>query len=226
MKYLNIAFLLFLSAALLSCDDDDKARRAETIRTQKQNDSILQIISKNWKFDVPPLAPKVEERVGSWKEWKQFSDELAQKPTGSLRAYKQKSKNLVGKADALRNNIPPFFSKPQVYSRIGVIITKIKSLYTYINLDIIPDKKVTSLIEDVTRETTSLQTQLDELVRISEIPKEEGEEQMLRSLDTVRMANPETAPQPEQSPQVIRPTNVPGAPAVPKSKINKSKILN
>jgi hypothetical protein len=99
----------------------------------------------------------------------------------------------------LKNNIPPFFDKPQVRSRIGVLITKVKSLYTYININPIPEKKVMGLLNEVSGDITSFQNQLDELVRISEVPKEIGEEEMLRALDTVRRANPDFKAQPEDA---------------------------
>ena len=200
MKYLKLIVLCCFSALLFSCKDDDAQRRAENIRTEKQNDSILKIISGNWRFNVPPVDNKVAAQIGGWNEWQQFISELMQKPTGSLTAYKQKSKNLVAKGEQLKNNIPAFFNKPQVLSRIGVLNTKIKSLYTFLNVAVIPDKKVVKLINEITHETTSLQNQMSELIILSEIPKEIGEEEMLRALDTVRMANPEMQPQPQQSP--------------------------
>lgn len=182
------------SILFFSCKDDEQQRQAATLKAEKQNDSILKVISSNWNFNVPPVTPKVASQIGSWNEWAQFNSELSQKPTGSINAYKQKAKNLVNKADLLKNNIPPFFNKPQVRSRIGVLITKIKSLYTYINIDVIPDKKVISIIKEVTHEMTSLQNQFDELIRFSEIPKEFGEEEMIKALDTVRRANPDAIP--------------------------------
>jgi hypothetical protein len=143
----------------------------------------------------------VAERIGTWNEWQQFNTELKQKPTGTLSAFRQKTKALVNKADQLRSNLPPFFNRPQVQSRIGVLITKIKSLYTYISIETIPDKKVISIIADVNHEIRALQNQLDEIIRFSEIPKEQGEEEMLRALDTVRLANPDAIPQQAVSPQ-------------------------
>lgn len=199
MKYLKLIVLCCFSAVLFSCKDDDAQRRAENIKTEKQNDSILKIISENWRFNVAPVSSKVATYTANWNEWQQFNAELMQKPTGSLTAYKQKAKNLVLKAEQLKNNIPGFFNKPQVLSRIGVLNTKVKSLYTFINVAVIPDKKVVKLINEITHETTSLQNQMSELIVISEIPKEIGEEEMLRALDTVRMANPEMQPQPQPS---------------------------
>ena len=201
MKYLRFILLFGLTLALFSCEDDEKKRIAETQRTIKQNDSILKVISRNWIFDVPPPTAKVIEKIGNWNEWQQFNSELKQKPTGSLSAFRQKTKVLVNKADQIKNNLPPFFNKPQVQARMDVLITKIKSLYTYISIETIPDKKVISIINDINHEIRALQNQLDEIVRFSEIKKEEGEEQMLRALDTVRLANPGTIPLQSTLPQ-------------------------
>lgn len=200
MKYLKLTILFCLtSLILLSCQDDDKQRRAEAVKARKQNDSILKYLSNNWKFNVQPASAKVQEKLATWNEWQQFKTELQEKPAGSIESYRQKTQNLAAKADQLRNNIPPFFDKPQVRSRISVLITKMKSLYTYTNVSVIPEKKVVGIINDITKEANSLQRQLNELVVRSEIPKEMGEEEMLRALDTVRHANPEMMPQEPQT---------------------------
>lgn len=198
MKYINYIMAFVLAATLFSCEEDDKQRRAETAKAEKQNEAMLKIISNNWNFDVPPPTPAVRQRISSWTEWNQLMAELDQKPTGGINAYKQKTKNLVNKADKVRENLPAMFAKPQVYSRLGVLVTKIKDLYTYLNVDVIQDKKVLKLIGETKHEITAVQNQLDEIIRISLIPKEEGEEQMLRALDTTRMANPDRMMQPEQ----------------------------
>jgi len=199
MKYFKFVVLFGLCTALFSCQDDSEKRIAETLKTLKQNDAILKIINDNWKFNVPAPTPKVAERIAVWSEWQQFSTELRQKPTGTINAYLQKSKTLVNKADALKNNLPPFFDKPQVRSRIGVLITKIKSLYTFISIENIPAQKVVTIIGEINHEVDALQNQLDEIIRLSEIPLEEGEMEMLqRARDTVRLANPGSIPVPGQ----------------------------
>jgi hypothetical protein len=67
-----------------------------------------------------------------------------------------------------------------------VLTTKINSLNLYINLNDIPDQDVIALISDINIELTSLQVQMGEIVRKSQIPKEEGEADMIRMLDTAR----------------------------------------
>lgn len=216
MRFVTYCIAAALTILLISCGEEDKVRQADTIKYQKNNDSLLKILSNHWRFNVPQMAPKTAAQTENWNEWQQFREELSQRPTGSLTAYRRKTQNLVAKAEQLRSNIPQFFDKPQVRSRISVIIIKIKSLSTYINLDVVQDKKVTALIGEITRETVSLQGQLDELIRISEIPKEAGEEEMLRALDTVRMANPDAIP-------VLQPTNPQKPAGTPRNRIMQQK---
>jgi hypothetical protein len=204
MKYLRLFILCIFPVVFLSCEDDGKAQQAEELRAQKYNDSILKIISSNWRFNVPVPNAGVQQQLANWNEWHQFKNELAQKPASTLDAYRQKTKNLAEKADQLQNNIPPVFDKPNVKSRIGVLITKVRSLYTYINLNVAQDKKVVSLINEINRETTSIQSQFDEIIRKNRIQREAGEEEMLRALDTVRMANPDIQPQPGQPDQTLQ----------------------
>jgi hypothetical protein len=196
MKYLKFIILSSLFLLGLSCQDEEQQRLAETKKAAKVNDSILKNLSNNWRFDIPAVSPKASTQLQNWSEWEQFRSELAQKPTGSLTAYRQKAKNLVTKADQLLTNIPPFFAKPQVRSRISVLVTKTKMLYTYLNIEVVQEQKAIGLIKEITREMASLQNQFDELIRKSEIQKEAGEEEMLRALDTTRMANPDAIPQP------------------------------
>ncbi|KAF2515453.1 hypothetical protein E0W68_13025 [Flavobacterium salilacus subsp. salilacus] len=202
MKYTFFIITALLSFTIISCEDDEKQRIAETRKAEQRNDSILKVVSSNWKFDVPPPTQKVKERIKDWNEWERFMHELSQKPTGTLTAYRQKAENLINKVTEVQTTIPPLFNKPQVRGRLAVLDTKVKSLYTYITLDIVQCDKVLPLIDEITEETIALQKQFDEIVRISEIPKEMGEEEMLRARDTARMANPENIPQPSITPPV------------------------
>jgi tRNA threonylcarbamoyl adenosine modification protein (Sua5/YciO/YrdC/YwlC family) len=57
----------------------------------------------------------------------------------------------------------------------------------------IPDNKIVQLVQEINTEITSMQFQLDEIKRKSEIKMEEGEGDMIRMLDTTRAIpnNPE-----------------------------------
>jgi hypothetical protein len=75
------------------------------------------------------------------------------------------------------------------------LITKINSINLYLNIDAIPAKKIVVLVTDVNKEYASLYRQFDEIIRKSEIPKEEGESDMIRMLDPTR-AIPDTPNKP------------------------------
>jgi hypothetical protein len=86
----------------------------------------------------------------------------------------------------LNNNIPYQFQQPQIKSRIGTLITKVRLLDLFIHLDAIPDKKVIVLVSEINAELVSLQRQMDKITEKSKIPVEEGESDMLQMLDTTR----------------------------------------
>ena len=112
-----------------------------------------------------------------------FTAELYQKPKGTIGAFQRKTKSLVLKAEVLNNTIPEKINKPQIKSRLMAIITKVKALHTFINLDRIPEKKVVTLITDLNIEVNAFQDQIEEIVRRSHIQREEGEQEMLNSLN-------------------------------------------
>lgn len=130
--------------------------------------------------------------------WGLFVNELNQKPKTSIGAFQKKAKNLSKKVIALRVNIPAKFNKPEIKSRISVLITKINAINLFINLSEIPDQKVIALVQEVNIEILSLSQQMDEIIRKENIPAEEGESDMIRMLDTSRaiptMRNPNIYP--------------------------------
>jgi len=122
-----------------------------------------------------------------------FLNELGQKPKSSIGAFQQKAKALSKRATELNNNIPINYNLPEINSRIAVITTKINAINLYIHLNQIPDKKILQLVQEIHVEVASMQWQLDEIKRKSEIKMEEGESDMIRMLDTTRAIpnNPE-----------------------------------
>ena len=86
----------------------------------------------------------------------------------------------------LNNNIPLQFDKPQIKSRIAVVITKVRMMDLYIHLDRIPTEKVTKLIPEINKELATLQREMDKTVEKSKIPEEEGEADLKRMLDESR----------------------------------------
>ena len=169
-----------------SCKEDNQQRNAENKKAAQKNEVIYQEISKKWDFYATPINSTSEKSVKIWTEFRQFLDELGQKPSKTLGAFQKKAAELSKKVQQLPNNIPFQFQQPQIKSRISTLITKVRLLDLFIHLDTIPTKKVIALINEINIELVSLQRQMDKITEKSKIPVEEGESEMLRMLDTTR----------------------------------------
>ncbi len=178
--------LLTLFVATVSCTDDTEKRRIENARDMKKKEAVFNNISHAWNFTTEPVNPASQELVANWQQWRIFLDELSQKPQRTIGAFRKKSKVLSQKAADLGTSIPLAHNKPEIKSRISVLQTKINSLNLFLNLSDIPDQKVLEIISEVNIELASLQKQFGEIVRKRQIPKEEGESDMIRMLDTSR----------------------------------------
>jgi hypothetical protein len=187
--------LLLMTLALVSCQDEEAQRQA-ALKDAKKKEQIFANINKGWNFTMPGLNPKTQGMVANWGELRLFLNELTQKPKSSIGEFRKKAKVLSTKARELNNNIPHNFNKPEIKSRIAVLATKINSINLFINLHDIPDQKVVTLVRDANQELHALYREMDEIVRKTEIPKEQGEADMIRMLDTARAipTTPKTMP--------------------------------
>ncbi|HLA56927.1 MAG TPA: hypothetical protein VK623_12555 [Flavobacterium sp.] len=192
-RFLYLSVLIF---ALVSCNNDDEKRNLENARDLKKKEAVFANIQKAWNFNARPVNPTAGSLAVNWAEWRIFLGELSQKPTSTIGAFRKKAKTLSLKAKDLNNHIPMAFNKPEIKARIAVLSTKINSLNLFVNVDAIPDKKVIALISEINIELASLQMQMDEIVRKSKIPKEEGESDMLKMLDTSRAIPNKPKPDP------------------------------
>lgn len=185
MKY-KISCFFFLVFILLSCKNDNQKRLAENQKQVKRNELIFAAIEKSWVFHDAPINTTTEATIASWNELRVFFEELAVKPKKTIGAFQKKSKALSTKVMALNENIPAQFDKPQIKSRVSALITKVRLLDLFLNLDKIPDKKVTVLVSQINSELVSLQRQMDKIVEKSKIPVEEGESELRKMMDTSR----------------------------------------
>lgn len=199
MKY-KISLFLLLIFVLNSCQNEDEKRRAENEKEAKKKEKIFDNINKAWVFIDEPINEVSEENARVWAEWRDFLKEIADKPRKTIGAFQKKSTAISKRALALNNNIPIQFNQPQIKSRISILITKVKMMDLFIHLNQIPDEKVTFLIGDINKELISLERQMDKIVERSKIPKEQGEEDFLRMLDTTRaIQNTAVAPVPPRN---------------------------
>ncbi|WP_339887276.1 hypothetical protein [uncultured Flavobacterium sp.] len=186
--YKSIAFL-FISIFLFSCEED--TTKAENEKIIAKNTQTFNLVNSVWNLKTPTLSPTAQNEVANWNEWQQFVIEINQKPKSNLTAFQLKTKNISSKIDSLQLNIPPQFDKPQVKSRIAALNTKIKMLDTFIHLTDVPQSKIKELIPEINAEIIALVSQWEEIIIKKRIPKEIGEEYMIKALDTARNAKPE-----------------------------------
>lgn len=197
--------MLVLFCFLVSCKDDEAARLEANAKDTKKNEQIFASIDKAWNFNPQPMNPAVGNIIQNWSEWRLFMTELQQKPKSSIGAFQQKARTLSQKAMNLNNHIPTTFDKPEIKSRIMTLITKVRSLDLFINLNQIQEQKVLKAIPEINEEIASLQSQMEEIVRKGQIRLEEGEAEMLRSIakDSLQkpQSKPENNPKPSNSSQ-------------------------
>jgi hypothetical protein len=204
MKQIAGVSLLFLLLCT-ACKNDDELRQIESAKALKAKELVFNAINKAWVFAPRNLSPESQSISNSWNDWRLFIDELNQKPKGTIGAFQRKTKSLVQKSETLNNSIPEKINKPQVRSRLMAMITKVKALNTFLNLDNVPEKKVVELVTDLNVEVNAIQDQIEEIVRRSNIQLEEGEAEMLNaikgqeSLPMTPATIPPSQPQPQQN---------------------------
>lgn len=182
----KIAIFFFLVFIFSSCQNDDQKRIAENNKEIQRKEVQFKNIQKSWVFYDTPITEASEKSMANWNEWRLFLNELAQKPKKTLGAFQQKSKVLTTKVLALNDNIPAEFNIPPIKSRISTVLAKVQMLNLYINLDVIPEKKVASIIAEINTELVSLQRQMEKTIDKSKIPVEVGESDLLKMMDASR----------------------------------------
>lgn len=183
---LKLLHILFFSLLLVSCQNDNKLLIIEQQKEAQKKEIVFNNINRGWVFDLSPIEPVTQDKINGWMEWRAFLTEINQKPKSTIGAFQKKASALSKKVVDLNNNIPEEFNKPQIKARIAVITTKIKSMDLFIHLNQIPSSKVVKLISEINTEIDYFQLQLEEIVKRSQIPMEEGEEDIIRMKDTTR----------------------------------------
>lgn len=182
---------LFIFSA---CKEDPKVREIEILKAKKEKELVFNAIDKAWNFPERSLTPESQIIATSWNEWRLFNNELRQKPAASITAYKVKTKILVQKADVLEGTIPTRLNKPKFKSRLAALITKLKALNMFLNIDRIPEKRVVTMVADLNLEVNAINDQIEEIVRRSHIPLEEGEAIMIKNIGGKTSETPPATP--------------------------------
>jgi hypothetical protein len=179
-------YILFFAVLIVSCKDDDSQLIIEQQKEAQKKEVVFNTINRGWIFDISPLEATTQNKIQNWVEWRNFLTEINQKPKSTIGAFQKKAAILSKKAMDLEVNIPLDFNKQQIKCRISVIITKVKSLDLYIHLRQIPEQKVIKLVGEINTEIDFFQLQMEEIVKRSQIPLEEGEQDLILMKDTTR----------------------------------------
>jgi hypothetical protein len=191
----NVLFYFLCTVVLLfSCKDNNQKRIAENKKETARKELIFSTIEKGWIFYDSPINETTETSIKTWNELRLFLEELSKKPKKTIGAFQQKSTAISKAVMNLNNNIPLQFDKPQIKSRIAVVITKVRMMDLFIHLDRIPSEKVVQLISEINRELATLQREMDKTVEKNKIPVEEGEADLKQMLDNSRAIPNTTSP--------------------------------
>lgn len=193
MKH-TIAYFFSLMILFTACKEDDKKRMAENKKDAHKKELIFLNIEKGWVFYDEPINETAEASVKTWNEFRLFLAELSKKPKNTIGAFQQKATAIANAANNLNNNIPLLYDKPQIKSRIAVVITKANMMSLYIHLDKIQDDKVVLLISEINKELASLEREMDIITEKNKIPLEEGEIELKQMLDLSRAIPTTTQP--------------------------------
>lgn len=191
MRYLLILFI-FLSA-LTACKKETIIIDPTTI--ERHQDSLVRNIHEHWKFKISVKNSAVNQKLGNWEEWRHFVNELTIAPELSISHLQHKAKNLVENVGKLRENIPELYDQNQTISRIALLETHVQNLDMHLEFEPIDQTEITKLLENIQKSTNSLLYQFDEFEIKAKIPKEEGENQAIQSIDTLKRATLNALPQ-------------------------------
>ena len=72
--------LFFLGTFLFSCKNDSEKRLVASEKDLKKKEIIFSNIDKVWIFNSNPANTIAQEKTLTWIEWRQFLEELKQKP--------------------------------------------------------------------------------------------------------------------------------------------------
>lgn len=184
MKY--IFFLAVTAVCALGCTKGTAPEQGTT--TKISQDSLIRTIHQKWKFSISISNPAVSTKLNNWEEWRNYANEITISPSPSLSGFTFKSAAFVQKVSALRISIPEAYNKQETKARLALLETNVQNLDMLLELEPLNPKEITKLLAAIQKNTNSLINQFDEFEVKSKIPKEEGEDQLLQPVDTIKRA--------------------------------------
>jgi len=189
MKKIAIIALMF---CILSCKKEPQISE-DTIQTIS-NDSMLQILHAQWKFEAPAYSDPVYYVMNNWNEWREMIHSLNQKPAKSMNALQKKTTDLVAQVEKVALTIPEGYQQNAVISRINLLQTHAYNLDMLLELQPIPYKEVLPIYTQIQKDLISIANQFEEIHTKKNIPREMGETAVQMSVDTVKRATVNAIP--------------------------------
>jgi len=193
MKWI-FSYTLFVFFLFSACKEDTTVHDIDIQKAKKEKELVFNAINKAWNFPSRNLTPEAQIIATNWNEWRLFINELQQKPQSTISAFKLKTKSLVQKVEVLQKTIPAKLNTPQVKTRLTALVTKMKALNMFLNVDRIPEKRVVQIVTDLNLEVNAVNDQIEKMVRRSHIPLEEGEAELIKKTGA---AKEDPTPKPE-----------------------------
>lgn len=202
LKIKNILVVIASLFFLISCKNETEDTL--TVSTYKQDKQLsYNKLNASWNFQERTLTPESQSIATSWNDWRLFTSELYRKPKGTIGAFKNKTNILVKHADTLSYTLPEKINKPQIKARLNTIVTKLKVLQVFMNLDYIPETRVVKTLQELNLEINAFQDQIEEIVRRTHIQLEEGEAKMIESVGG-KVPNPAAPVTPPLEEEIIQ----------------------
>lgn len=191
MKFYLTLIILVVLCGCKKTTSDTYSLNEEQVRRQ---DSLFNNVNQKWVFERPEIPKNVQDKINEWKEWHDLLEEISSKPLSSLSAFRQEAENLTALGEKLSVSVPEGFNNHAVQSRIALLNTHLQNLDMYMQLDLIPDKKISEILANINKSTQSIVNQMEEILLKKSIPREEGEENLYQNIDTVRRATSKVLP--------------------------------
>ncbi|MCC9042263.1 hypothetical protein LNQ81_06095 [Myroides sp. M-43] len=194
MKSNSYILLLFLASIFMySCKDNDQFSKDQELKIAQHNDSVYNYLTKNWSLRIPSVTPELDVILKEWKPWQELIQETKLKPVSTIGAFQKKANRISELLTSLTyQQYPEQLNLPDIKARVALLQTALNNLSMFLEVEPIDIKKLDHDIKYVNRAFRLLTAQMEENVRKAQLPKEEGETEMLEAVDTERRANPTT----------------------------------
>jgi len=184
MKY----FLLMILLATITTSCEKQVANVPVVSTKISQDSIVKGIHEKWTFTAVITNSAINNKLSNWEEWRNYVNELTIRPNAGKANLMRKANMLVEKVAVLKNNIPESYNRPETKARIALLETHVQNLDMHLEFEPLNEKEINSLLVNIQKSTNSIINQFSEFEVKANIPKEQGEANLIQPIDTIKRA--------------------------------------